>query len=343
MNNHHQSHKPTDVYTIVTNRIIEHLEKGVVPWRQPWADAGLPKNLVSGKPYRGINVWLLSTLNYPQNCFLSFKQVKELGGTVKKGEKAQEVIFWKWLEVENKETKEKEKIPMLRYYNVFNVSQCEGIPQEKLPPVVENKNNPIETCEKIINEMPKRPDIRNKEQRAYYNKLDDYVNMPRIETFNKSEDYYSTLFHELVHSTGYSERLNRKELIKGKSFRSEDYAIEELTAEMGASYLKSFAGIPIEQLENNAAYIQGWLEKLRNDKKFIVHASSQAQKATDYILNIQTEEKKLGLNEEKEKKEISTDIEKQSKETKDNEKGRLNELQTMRENKEISKETGIEK
>ena len=116
MNNHH-SNRPTDVYTIVTNRIIEHLEKGVVPWRQPWADAGLPKNLVSGKTYRGINVWLLSTLNYPQNCFLSFKQVKELGGTVKRGEKAQEVIFWKWLEVENKETKEKEKIPMLRYYN----------------------------------------------------------------------------------------------------------------------------------------------------------------------------------------------------------------------------------
>jgi len=311
MNNNHQSHKPTDVYTIVTNRIIEHLEKGVVPWRQPWADAGLPKNLVSGKPYRGINVWLLSTLNYPQNCFLSFKQVKELGGTVKKGEKAQEVIFWKWLEVENKETKEKEKIPMLRYYNVFNISQCEGIPQEKLPPVVENKNNPIETCEKIINEMPKRPDIRNKEQRAYYNRLEDYVNIPKMETFNKSEDFYNTLLHELVHSTGHSERLNRKELLESKGMRSDKYAIEELTAEMGTSYLKSYAGIPIEELENNASYIQGWLERLKNDKKFIVHASSQAQKATDFILNIQNKE--LELHEKTENKEITTNKEVQIK------------------------------
>ena len=296
MNNNH-SNRPIDVYTIVTNRIIEHLEKGVVPWRQPWADAGLPKNLVSGKPYRGINVWLLSTLNYPQNCFLSFKQVKELGGTVKKGEKAQEVIFWKWLEVENKETKEKEKIPLLRYYNVFNISQCEGIPIEKIPKQIERNNNPIDTCEKIINEMPKRPDIRNKEQRAYYNRLDDYVNIPRIETFNKSEDFYSTLFHELVHSTGHGERLNRKELLESKGMRSDKYAIEELTAEMGASYLKSYAGISIEHLENNAAYIQNWLERLRNDKKFIVHASSQAQKATDYILNIQNEERELDLRE----------------------------------------------
>jgi len=295
--NNHQSHKPIDVYTIVTNRIIEHLEKGVVPWRQPWADAGLPKNLVSGKPYRGINVWLLSTLNYPQNCFLSFKQVKELGGTVKKGEKAQEVIFWKWLEKENKETKETEKIPMLRYYNVFNVSQCEGIPIEKIPKQIERNNNPIETCEKIIHEMPKRPDIRNNEQRAYYNKINDFVNVPKMETFNKSEDYYSTLFHELVHSTGHGERLNRKELLESRSMRTDKYAMEELTAEMGASYLKSYAGIPIEQLDNNAAYIQGWLERLKNDKKFIVHASSQAQKATDYILNIRNEERELDLTE----------------------------------------------
>ena len=291
--NNQQTNNPTDVYTIVTNRIIEHLEKGVVPWRQPWADAGLPKNLISGKPYRGINVWLLSTLNYPQNCFLSFKQVKELGGTVKKGEKAQEVIFWKWLEVKNKETKEKEKIPVLRYYNVFNISQCEGIPIEKIPKQIERNNHPIDTCEKIINEMPKCPQILNIEQKAYYRKSDDYINMPKIETFVNSESYYGTLFHELVHSTGHNDRLNRMELIKNNGFRTKDYAIEELTAEMGASYLKSYAGIPIEHLETNASYIQGWLERLKNDKKIIVHASSQAQKATDYILNIRNEEIEL--------------------------------------------------
>ena len=118
-----------------------------------------------------------------------------------------------------------------------------------------------------------------------------------METFKSSEDYYGVLFHETVHSTGNSERLNRKELVNSNSNRTDNYAIEELTAEMGASYLKSYAGIPIEQLENNAAYIQGWLEKLKNDKRFIVHASAQAQKATDYILNIKNEEKELDLTE----------------------------------------------
>ena len=307
----HQHNNSIDVYSIVTNRIIEHLEKGVIPWQKPWTGGGLPKNLITGKHYRGINVWLLNSLGYSQNCFLTFKQVKELGGSVKKGEHAQEVIFWKWLEKENTKTKETERIPLLRYYNVFNIDQCEGIPKEKLPPVIERKNDPIETCEKIINEMPKRPEIRHKEQRAYYNKLDDYVNMPKNETFVNSESYYNALFHELVHSTGHSERLNRKELLQKKGFGSEDYAIEELTAEMGSSYLKSYAGIPIEQLENNAAYIQSWLERLRKDKKFIIYASSQAEKATDYILNIQYDNKELGMNEdckpyEKENKWVKT-------------------------------------
>src|SRR5450759_300685 len=182
-----QKSSPPDVYAIVTNRIIEHLEKGVVPWHQPWTDAGLPKNMITGKNYRGINVWLLASLKYPQNYYLTFKQVRDLGGTVKKGEKAQEVIFWKWLEKENTETKEINKIPLLRYYNVFNIDQCTGIPKEKLPPVIERKNDPIEACEKIITEMPKRPDIRHDEHRAYYNKAQDFVNMPKVETFLNSE------------------------------------------------------------------------------------------------------------------------------------------------------------
>ncbi|MBI5538551.1 MAG: DUF1738 domain-containing protein [Bacteroidia bacterium] len=287
--------KPTDVYEIVTNRIIEHLENGVIPWQKPWTDAGHPKNLITGKDYRGINVWLLSTLNYAQNYFLTFKQVKELGGTVKKGEKSQEVIFWKWLEKENEADGKTKKIPLLKYYNVFNIDQCDGIPIEKIPPKIERQNDPIETCEKIINEMPKRPDIRTKEQQAYYHKIEDYINMPKTESFVSSESYYGALFHELVHSTGHQERLDRRELTQSKGFKTNDYAVEELTAEMGASYLKSFAGIPIEQLENNAAYIQGWLERLKKDKKFIVYASAQAQKATDYILNVRNEERELIL------------------------------------------------
>lgn len=320
--------KPRDVYEIVTNRIIEHLEKGVIPWRQPWTEAGPPKNLVTGRNYRGINVWLLNTLSYPQNYFLTFKQVKDLGGSVIKGEKGQEVIFWKRPENEktgedkgkdeDSEKEKKARIPLLRYYKVFNIDQCTGIPLEKLPPREERNNDPLETCEKIISEMPKRPDIRNNEHLAYYNKVKDFVNMPKMETFTSSESYYAALFHELVHSTGHKERLDRRELTQSKGYGTENYAIEELTAEMGASYLKSYSGIPIEQLENNVAYIQGWLEKLRNDKKLIVYAGSHAQRAADYILcegmtmsNVRNEERELetdGQNEKEPEKSIEREM-----------------------------------
>jgi antirestriction protein ArdC len=326
MNNHNANNKTTDVYSIVTNRIIEHLEKGVVPWHKSWTDSGMPKNLVTKKPYKGINVWLLSSTDYEQNYFLTFRQVQDLGGSVKKGEKSHLVVFWKWFEKENEETKEKERVPMLRYYKVFNISQCDNIPLEKIPKEIERNNNPIEICEKIINEMPMKPKIQHKTQEAYYNRLDDYINMPRLETFDNSESYYGAFFHEMLHSTGHKERLNRKELLESRGMRSEDYAKEELTAEIGASYLKSYAGIPIEQLENNAAYIQNWLERLKNDKRFIVHASAQAQKATDYILNINSDNKELGINDEIENNDISI---------KDNKNERYKELQNSRQQKEI--------
>lgn len=303
MNQTQNNNKHRDVYTILTDRIIEHLEKGVVPWRQPWTQAGMPKNLITKRQYRGINVWLLASLHNSQNYFLTYKQVKELGGTIIKGEKSCPVVYWNWVERANKDTGKMENVPFLRYYNVFNISQTEGIPKEKLPPVIEHKNDPIKSCEEIIASMPKRPEIRHKEHRAYYHPKEDFVNMPESKTFIDSESYYATLFHELVHSTGHSERLNRKEITELKGMNSEDYAIEELTAEMGASYLKSYAGIPIEKIENNAAYIEHWLGRLKKDKRFIVHASARAQQATDYILNIHKEEKELDITEQPKKEE----------------------------------------
>ena len=275
-----------DVYQIVTDRIITQLEKGVVPWRQMWADAGIPRNLISGKAYKGINVWLLTPLNYTQNYFLTYNQVRELGGSIKKGEKSREVIFWKQLEKENLETKKKETIPILRYYNVFNITQCTGIPIEKLPPSIERNNDPIKSCEEIISKMPNKPEIRHIAQEAYFDRENDFINLPKMETFKDSESYYSTLFHELVHSTGHTSRLNRNELMNSKGMKTNDYAVEELTAELGSCYLKSLANIAIEQLDNSASYINTWLNRLKQDKKFIVHASAQAQKATDYILNM---------------------------------------------------------
>ena len=289
-----QPNTTKDIYQIVTNHIIEKLEKKIVPWQQPWTDSGLPRNLVSKKPYKGINVWLLNSLNYSQNYFLTFNQIKELGGSVKKGEKSQMVVFWKWLEKEDEKTKKVKKTPLLKYYTVFNIDQCIGIPKEKLPVKEEKLNNPIEACEKVINEMPKKPFIKHDEQRAFYHTGEDYVNMPKLDSFVSSERYYGTLFHELVHATGHSERLNRKELLAQKGPQTRDYAIEELTAEMGSSYLKSYTGIPHQNFEDNIAYIQHWLEKLKKDKKFIVHASGQAQKAVDYILNERGVEKKVG-------------------------------------------------
>lgn len=296
----HTNKKPIDIYAVVTNRIIEHLEKGVVPWQQPWHNAGTPQNLVTGKQYRGINLLLLGSLGYSQNSFLTFKQAKELGGSVKKGEKSELVVFWNWVEKKNEKTQEVEKIPFLRYYNVFNISQCEGIPKEKLPPVVERENNPIQSCEEIINKMPKRPEIRHKEHQAYYNVEKDYVNMPEISSFVDSQSYYGTLFHELVHSSGHVSRLNRKELMEETSFSSEIYSIEELTAEIGASYLKAQAGIPLDTLGDSAAYIQHWLKQLKNDKKLIVYASAHAQRAADFIMDVRTIEKDVEVSEGRE-------------------------------------------
>lgn len=284
-----------DVFSIVTNLIIQQLEKGVIPWKQPWRDIGPPRNLITQRPYRGLNFLLLSALGYPQNEFLTFKQVQDLGGRVKKGEKAHLVILWIWIdEGENKRMQDVQgrTHPLLRYYFVFNVSQCSGIPERET--VLEKKgHDPIEKCEGVISEMPLCPKIVHRENEAYYHPVEDFINMPNIQVFESSEAYYATLFHELIHSTGHENRLNRKELVEYTKFGSETYSIEELTAEIGACYLTTYSGIEVNGLSNNVAYIQGWLDKLKKDRKFIVYASSQAQKAVDYILKVKHDENNI--------------------------------------------------
>lgn len=287
MNN---SEQLRDVYRIVTNRIIEQLEKGVVPWRQSWTEAGLPQNLITRKPYRGINTMLLASYNYERNFFLTFKQVSELGGKVKKGEKAHPVVFWNWVEQINEEFGETEKIPFLKYYLVFNVAQCEGIPEDKIPTVENRTHSPIDQCEEVITAMPDRPQIQFLQQRAFYQPFQDFINMPKKETFENAEEYYGTLFHELVHSTGHHSRLSRKSLIEMSEFGSNAYSFEELIAETGACYLTSHTGISNEVFENSVAYIQGWLQVFKNNSKFVVQASTQAQKAVDFILNNRQQE-----------------------------------------------------
>jgi len=279
------------VYEIITEKIIKQLEAGEIPWKQPWL-GGWPKNLISKKNYQGINTFILGCQKYSNPYWLTFKQVNQLGGKVRKGEKSTVIVFWKQLEVKEKDIDNEElvikTIPFLRYYRVFNADQCE-LPEDKIPKLEVNKNfKPIEKCEKIVENMPKRPEIRHKENIAYYSPNKDYVNMPKKEYFKKEEFYYSVLFHELGHSTGHKKRLARKKFDTWSPFGSEEYSKEELVAEMTSAYLCGYCNIEQKTLENSAAYIQGWLKKLKNDKKLVILAAAQAQKAANFILNQNT-------------------------------------------------------
>lgn len=278
-----------NVYEVINQRIVEMLEKGTIPWRKPWnAEANMPKNLISKKEYRGINIFLLNSMPYGSPYWLTFNQAREKGGTVRKGEKATPVIFWKWLDWENNEAPEEEdengKVPLLRYYSVFNVEQCEGIKVPE-PEEVITVFNPIEKAEEVIKTMPLLPDIRHGGNRAYYSPALDYIQLPTRHTFESPEEYYSTCFHELTHATGHMKRLGRKSILETSYFGSHEYSKEELVAEMGAAFLCGHSGIEQRTLGNSAAYIQGWLKVLKDDRRLLVHAAAQAQKAADYILD----------------------------------------------------------
>jgi len=274
-----------DVYTLVTDRIIELLEAGTIPWRKPWSEKGLPQNLISKRYYRGINLMLLNSLDFSSNLFLTWKQLKTISASVKKGEKGTLVIFRKMVEQEvDKNGKTSiESRSVLRYYKVFNIDQCTDIPSAFLTSDG-NKNEPMQEYARIVTEMKDPPRIIHGEDQADYDPFRDIVNMPRFESFESSEAYYGTLYHELIHSTGHSKRLNRKEIVENYDFGTEMYSEEELIAEIGACYLKSYTGIPITDLPNSAAYIAHWLKVLKNNRRFIVIASGRSQQAVEYIL-----------------------------------------------------------
>lgn len=285
-----------DMYQEVTNRIIKQLEEGVLPWRKTWSSYGLAKNYVSGKAYKGINMLLMNFFSpYSIPYYLTFRQAKQLGGNVKKGAKAQQVMYFNIIfkdENGNKLTREvaenREDVKVmkfLKYYNVFNVDDIEGIDFEfkelRLLP-----NERIERCDVMIKGYPSPPAYIEKDRgRAYYHPIEDYINMPPIEQHDSAEYYYSTYFHELIHSTGHAKRLNREEVVTPNRFGSIPYSEEELVAEIGASFLRQIGMIESNPIfQNSASYIQGWLSKLKDDKKLIFKASAEAQKAVDYII-----------------------------------------------------------
>jgi antirestriction protein ArdC len=244
-NNPNQEKEKVDVYALVTNRIIELLNQGTIPWRMPWTSAGVPMNLLSKRPYRGVNVLLLNSCEFEQNLFLTFKQIKTIGGSVKKGEKGNFVVFTKILEkeVDQGEVKRIDKKSFLRYYKVFNLSQCNDIPEALIPVFTNNTSTPISECENVLLGMRNAPEVKFKENGAFYVPSLDYINMPKKKSFKSMEDYYGVLFHELIHSTGHSSRLNRKEVMENHEFGTEMYSIEELVAEIGSCYLKLVASI----------------------------------------------------------------------------------------------------
>ena len=280
-----------NVYELVTNRIIEQLENNIVPWEKPWSgtiDGAF--NRVSKKPYSILNQMLLKY----DNEYASFKQWKDLGGHIRKGEKSEIVVFWKMYPIKEKQddgTEIIKTIPLLKYINVFHISQVDGV--EPLKQKVTHDIEPIDKAEKILNDYWNRENItieHVKGDKAFYSPMFDKIQLPLFEQFKQSEEYYSIAFHESVHSTMNTSRCNRQEDRKGKvvSFGSEEYSKEELVAEVGSAQLMNIVGIETtKSFRNSTAYIQSWLKVLRNDNKFIVSASSKAEKAVNYILGNQ--------------------------------------------------------
>ncbi len=277
-----------NVYEIVTERIIGQLENGVAPWRKPWTSKA-PANLVSQKEYRGLNVLSLASQGYPSRFWLTFNQANKIGGRIAKGQKGSLVVYWnigEEREIRKPDGTSKTQRPfLLRYSTVFNLSQTEGIDIPARLLGEQRENNPIADCESIVDGMPNRPAFEQSNA-AWYRPSSDSVGMPARGLFHSSEEFYSTLFHELTHSTGHASRVGREGIQQLNTFGSESYSREELVAEMGAAMLCGVTGISPATLENSAAYLKTWIARLKSDSKLIVQAASAAQKAADYIRNV---------------------------------------------------------
>ena len=309
------SSKPRpDVYQIVTDALLAKLEAGTIAWRKPWHEMGAPRNYVSGRFYSGINSFLLNMTGCVP-YFLTFKQAKALGGSIRQGAKSYPVIFFKMLTKKEGtatpaptagQPADDKKVPLLQYYRVFSVEDVVGV-EIKLPEVVAKpEHEPVAACEQVLANWSDKPKITHMQQRAYYSPLLDYVNMPKAESFHVPAEYYATLFHELGHSTGHPTRLNREGITEAIKFGSPNYAREELVAEISAAFLCAFTGIAPQVIDNSAAYLVSWLgklnpdqknavkdsdtyrafwvEKLKEDKKLVIQAAASAKKAAEYIL-----------------------------------------------------------
>jgi antirestriction protein ArdC len=221
------------------------------------------------------------SMGYESPHWLTFRQALQLGGNVKKGEKSCPVVFWKPMEVTDKESGETEKIPFLRLYHVFNAVQCEGL---KNAPAGEAAALTLTKPAEIVAKMPQPPLVKHGMSHAYYSPPNDTVGIPERRRFDSEDAYHATLFHELVHSTGHEKGLKRQSITQRNGFGTDPYCKEELIAELGSAFLCGQSGIVERTIDSSAAYIEGWLKQLQQDKTLIVYAAAQAQKAADFIL-----------------------------------------------------------
>lgn len=274
-----------DIYEEVTAQIVAALEGGVAPWIKPWkngAQPDLPYNAASGREYNGINQILLGMHAYSSNGWLTFKQAKELGGSIRKGEKSQLVVFWQFIKSDKEG--ETRTIPFAKGYRVFNVDQCEGLDETKLkqfqrPEAGDTDINVIASKAGAI--------VKHGGNSAFYSPASDIIVVPGVDSFKDLSSYQATLAHELVHWTGSDKRCNRK---FGARFGDDAYAFEELVAEIGSAFVCNRAAIEQQGLQH-AEYIGHWLKVLKNDKKAVFTAASKARDAVNFIFEERSEEK----------------------------------------------------
>ncbi len=286
-----------DIFTTITERIIAALEQGNIPWHKPWTCGS--SGCVSyntGKPYSLLNHILLDGIS---GEYITFRQCSLAGGHVRIGEKSKMVVFWKPYEKVDTETGEVEQHFYLRYFNVFHLSQCEGVSPRWTVSAPASNLQPDIAADAIVQDYINRSGVRltvTQSDKAFYRPNTDEVVVPQLSQYQKVEEFYSTEFHELVHSTGHHSRLNR--ISDVAAFGSHEYSREELCAELGAAFLVNHCGLETtSSFRNSAGYIQGWLSALKNDKHLIIAAAGAAEKAVSLILNWKGDETDVRTDE----------------------------------------------
>ena len=285
-----------DIAQVITDRIIAELEKGATPWVKPWQrlkgqpGQGMPYNPVSGTLYRGINHFWLGMQPFTVPYYLTFKQAQQLGGSVKAGQKGTPVVYWN---VHRKEGKNDagetvtSAYAFIKHYYVFNIEQCDDITLPAMPETPAATFDADSSVMAVVNRLGLEGGLMHAGDSAYYRPSTDSIVMPPMAAFNSAAHYHATLLHESVHGTGHKSRLDR-DFSRSRRFGDEHYAAEELVAELGAAMLCAHCGIDGDL--RHAGYIESWLKALRNDKRYILTASAQAQKALDLLTKAESVE-----------------------------------------------------